>query len=336
MMSSGARRGALIPAVLVVMVIIALAACAALFAVRQDRRASWNSRLQTSALGAADHALAAAVPTFATVAPTLGAGNAVTRSLSMGDGIDATLRLTRLGPTLFSLLVDGAAHSAQGVHARRRAALLLRLDPPSLGFPAALNVVGGSPPDQALVDGADRAPTEWPCDELGAASAIRHPSPPPDTSVLAALRARPSIILAPGATVRAIQPTVRDGACLTERSDNWGDPDRAGPCALWLPVIHARGDLTIDGGAGQGLLLVDGDLMIAGGFRFVGAVVVAGAVRIGPGGATITGGVTADGVNDSSGGPGPVVHRSTCAVEAALVAAGALVPVADRPWTSIR
>jgi hypothetical protein len=336
MTGSRARRGALIPVVLVVMVIIALAACAALFAARQDRRASWNSRLQTSALGAADHAHAAAVSTFATVAPTLGAGSSVTRSQSIGDGIDATLHLTRLGPTLFSLLVDGGAHSAQGVQARRRAALLLRLDPPSLRFPAALNIVGGSPPDPAVVDGDDRVPAEWPCDEVGAASAMRHPSPAPDTSVLAALRARASITLPSGATMRAIQPGVRDGACLTERPDNWGDPDRVGPCAGWLPVVHATGDLTIDGGAGQGLLLVDGNLMIAGGFRFVGAMVVAGTLGVGRGGATIVGGVTADGVNGSSGGAGPVIHRSTCAAEAALVAAGVLLPVADRAWTSIR
>ena len=75
------RRGALLPMVLIVMVIIALAAGAALFASGQDRRASWNARLQTTALAAADRAHADALSELAGIAPGLAPGGSVAREL---------------------------------------------------------------------------------------------------------------------------------------------------------------------------------------------------------------------------------------------------------------
>ena len=339
MMGNTARRGALLPMVLVVMVIIALAAGAALFTARQERRASWNARLQTSALGAADLALAEALDQLAGVAPMLARGGSTTRRLPVADGVDATTRLTRLGQTLFMLTTEAGARSRQGWSARRRSSLLLRLDPPSLAFPAALTIVGASEPGATVADGADRAPAGWPCGPPYTDSApTRHPAPAPDSSVIAALRARAAITLPAGAALRGVQPVMRDGACATDLRDNWGDPDRAGACASWLPIVHAAGDLTIHGGMGQGVLLVDGNLAIGGSFRFVGAVVVAGAIDVGSGGASLTGGVIAGSLHDASGsaGPVPVVHRSSCAVDAALLSAGALIPVADRAWASER
>lgn len=339
MMGMTARRGALLPMVLVVMVIIALAAGAALFTGRQERRASWNARLQTSALGAADRAHAEMLQLLTGVAPTLAFGASTARHLPMSDGVDATVRLIRLGPTLFMLTANAGARSPQGWFARRRVSLLLRLDPPSLAFPAALTIVGTSEPEAAVADGSDRAPPAWPCGTLRAdTAATRHPSAAPDSSELADLRARAAIALPAGTVLRGVQPVVRDGACATGRPANWGDPDRAGACASWLPIVHATGDLTIDGGAGQGVLLVDGNLAIGGGFRFVGAVIVGGAIEVGADGASLTGGVIAGSVHDVSGSADrvPVVHRSSCAVDAALLAAGALVPVADRAWASVR
>jgi hypothetical protein len=325
--------------VLVVMVIIALAAGAALFTARQERRASWNARLQTSALGAADLAHAEALDQLVGVAPMLAPGGSTTRRLPIADGVDATTRLTRLGPTLFMLATEAGARSRQGWSARRRSSLLVRLDPPSLAFPAALSIVGPSEPEAGLADGADRVPAAWPCGPPQTDSApTSHPSPSPDSAVIAGLRARAAITLPAGAALRGVHPVVRDGACATDRRDNWGDPDRAGACASWLPIVHATGDLTIDGGMGQGVLLVDGNLAIGGGFRFVGVVIVAGSIDVGSGGGSLTGGVIARSVHDASGGAGPVpvVHRSSCAVHAALLGAGALIPVADRAWASIR
>ena len=332
----GSRKGAVLPMALALMVIIGLAASTALFTGRQERQSSWNTRLQTTALAAADRATAELLEELARVAPSLNVGDWVDRHLDVSAETEASIRFTRLGPTLFVLATDAHARSARGLAARRRTSLLLRLDPPTLGIPAALAVVGPLPPDPALADGVDTAPAGWPCsDPRPDTASIAHPSPAPDSSALGALRDRASSQLADGTMLRGAHPTVRDEVCDTAAPGNLGDPDRAGPCASWLPVVHSRGDLTLDGGKGQGVLIVDGSLTLGGGFRFVGVVLVGGNLLVTTGGASVTGGVVAGGMTDATGSaePTPVVHRSTCAIESALVAAGDLRPVPDRPWS---
>jgi hypothetical protein len=333
-----ARHGALLPMVLVAMVVIALAACAALFVARQERRSTWNTRLQTTALGEADAAQAEVATLLSGVAHTLAVGSSMSRSSPAPAGVARTT-LTRLGPTLFALVTDATMRSAQGLFARRRVSLLLRLDAAPVDMPAALSVTGGDAVPQALADGADRAPPGWPCDSTRAdTAAVRHPSPAPDTAALGALRSRAAIRLPAGTALSLVRPALRDGVCDTGRSDNWGDPTRMGACESWLPIVHAAGDLSIDGGSGQGVLVVDGDLSVGGGFQFTGAVIVHGTVAVGGGGASFSGGVIANGlIADvrSDGGPS-VVHRSSCAVGAALLAAGALLPVSERAWASVR
>ena len=333
-----ARHGALLPMVLVAMVVIALAACAALFIARQERRSTWNTRLQTTALGEADAAQAEVASMLSGVAHTLAVGSSMSRS-SPASGGAATTTLTRLGPTLFSLLTDASTRSAQGLSARRRVSLLLRLDAPPLDIPAALSVTGSPVVPPALADGVDRAPPGWACDVPRADTAgVRHPSPVPDTAALRALRSRAAIRLPAGMTIALVRPALRDGACDTGRSDNWGDPTRTGACGSWLPIVHSAGDLSVGGGSGQGILVVDGNLSVGGGFQFTGAVIVQGTVVVGAGGASIPGGVVADGLSADSGSDGgaSIVHRSSCAVDAALLAAGALVPVSERAWAPVR
>jgi hypothetical protein len=70
-----------------------------------------------------------------------------------------------------------------------------------------------------------------------------------------------------------LTPSVAGSLC-TNDDTNWGDPtNAASPCADRTPLVYAAGDLTIDGGAGQGVLLVDGHLTIAGPFAFSGQIV---------------------------------------------------------------
>jgi hypothetical protein len=75
-----------------------------------------------------------------------------------------------------------------------------------------------------------------------------------------------------------IRPRTWWGACYTSDDENWGAPEVPGSrCWEYLPVIHARGNLTItNGGQGQGILLVDGDLSVEDDFHFYGLVVVRG------------------------------------------------------------
>jgi hypothetical protein len=86
-----------------------------------------------------------------------------------------------------------------------------------------------------------------------------------------------------------LAPVTGDDACVRAAPGNWGDPlSPAAPCGAHAPLVHAPGGLAILAGAGQGILVVDGDLHLAGEATFHGAILVRGAVTV-DAGATIVG-----------------------------------------------
>lgn len=69
-------------------------------------------------------------------------------------------------------------------------------------------------------------------------------------------------------------PVQSGGRCETDVAGNWGDPlTPAGPCGRYFPLIYARGDVVVNGGTGQGLLIVAGTVTMAGNVLFVGLIV---------------------------------------------------------------
>ena len=110
-------------------------------------------------------------------------------------------------------------------------------------------------------------------------------------------------------------PTQFAGVCRIEVATNWGDPSRAGDCRDHFVLVTTLGDLTLDGGGGQGVLAVDGSLRLEGASRFTGVVLVAGDLNLAQGaridGLVRTGGSVS--LSDSSR-----IVGSGCAVLAAL------------------
>jgi hypothetical protein len=79
------------------------------------------------------------------------------------------------------------------------------------------------------------------------------------------------------------------GTCVVTEPSNWGDPDRPWrPCAAHLALRKSLGSLRVIGGTGQGVLVVDGDLVLDEGARFHGLVLARGALRV-EGGAELVG-----------------------------------------------
>ncbi len=79
------------------------------------------------------------------------------------------------------------------------------------------------------------------------------------------------------------------GACAPSDPWNWGDPERPWrPCGPHLPLRGSTGSLVVNGGVGQVLLVVDGDLTVGGGARLFGLVLASGALHI-EGGASLEG-----------------------------------------------
>jgi hypothetical protein len=121
------------------------------------------------------------------------------------------------------------------------------------------------------------------------------------------------------------------GAVCTMESDNWGAPlDDLHPCATFFPLVHSATDLIIASGAGQGTLIVDGNLTLQGGAAFYGLVIVGGTLTLNPG-ARIDGAVIAR----AAVMHGASIRRSNCVLVQALTAASAynrLVPRRGRRW----
>ena len=123
---------------------------------------------------------------------------------------------------------------------------------------------------------------------------------------------------------------------------NWGDPDNPGAvCGSHFPIIYAGSDLHISSSAaGQGILLVEGDLTLTGGFRFYGPVIVKGTLSTTGTGAHVQGAVIAANVNlDTSTVLGnALVQFSSCGVSRAVLNNSNLTrlrPLAQRSWVDL-
>ena len=127
------------------------------------------------------------------------------------------------------------------------------------------------------------------------------------------------------------------GGCDVSRPDNWGSPlNRTHPCSSHTPVVASEGPIVVDGGQGQGVLLVVGDATFEGDARYYGLVIVAGELTV-RGGSEIHGLVQARGsvfiTEDSA------IEGSACAALVALEAATGLRGLSSLPegaWPDLR
>jgi hypothetical protein len=138
-------------------------------------------------------------------------------------------------------------------------------------------------------------------------------------------------------------PTLLGLQCNKTDQNNWGAPTNAlHACFNYFPIIHAKGDLSIQSnGRGQGLLLVDGNLDIQGQFAFYGPIVVRGIISV-AGTADIFGSVIAYGggnINSDNSTIGTsVVKYSSCAIKRATQGLEGLqvgVPIRNRAFMDV-
>ena len=155
-------------------------------------------------------------------------------------------------------------------------------------------------------------------------------------------------------TLNGIAPTYNvDGSCKTNDYGNWGDVNRnpilPGRCEGHFPVIYLRGDgansyTVINGGSGQGVLIVDGNLQINGSFTFYGPIIVRGNFKTNgsSSGIKITGGVMVGNTYCQSNPYAPCnelggntsIQYSRCAILSAVTKSAKVVQ-ASRPWADL-
>jgi hypothetical protein len=131
------------------------------------------------------------------------------------------------------------------------------------------------------------------------------------------------------------------GQCDTDVLSNWGDNVPTNPCGSYFPLMYHSGDPQIQStGYGQGILLVEGDLSIAGGYTFFGIIITQGTFTTGNGTNTIIGAVLASNAADLSQGflGTSTIQYSQCAIQRAVLNNAALArarPLAERSWVDL-
>jgi hypothetical protein len=280
-------------------------------------------------------------------------------------------------PAYYLALSTGRAHGAWG--GRRQVALLLRAGPSddlcggaALTARGELRVAAGG-----VVGGGDRVPETWAADpticagrdpggrpgvitEDGALvrlepGGVIEGSPPVLQSSsheanpwadmerrFRDLAERADVVYRRDTRLAEIRPRVdAQGECARSASGNWGAPALPGhACFDFLPIIYAAGDLLIESaGSGQGVLLVDGNLTLRGGFEFYGVVIVKGRVTLTDQGSRVHGGAWVDNADPESSlvGGGAGIGYSSCAIRRAVLGSKLQVPhpLAQFAWLEI-
>ena len=155
--------------------------------------------------------------------------------------------------------------------------------------------------------------------------------------------------------LNSIGPIPSDGSgtlvCDEDAMTNWGDIDSADPCGSYFPLIyHGGGQVTPDGrqvtlsggGQGQGILLVENNLVMNGGFTFYGIIITMGTFETTGNDNTVYGAVlAANGIvvdEDQGLGGNSQITYSRCAVQRSILNNANLSrarPVAERSWVDL-
>lgn len=296
-------------------------------------------------------------------------------TVSGGTRYAASLR--KLNATTFLARSEGQLRDPNGrIRNRREVLQIYRLLGPQIPIASAITTrVGINVTGSSQVSGVDSVPAGWgsTCPPPGAtlpgirdssghvttsgacsgASCIvgspRIQTDPTITSAsftqfgavsFAALAASATKVLS-GSVYNGIGPATTGSPAVCNQSvlTNWGAPRNASthPCFNYFPVIYHPGDVKLNGGSGQGILLVGGDLEVAGGFEFFGAVIIMGRLRSTGTGGHIYGGLMANDADLSvsllSGNS--VVNYSSCSVSRALQAVATARPLGGRSWVAV-
>lgn len=139
----------------------------------------------------------------------------------------------------------------------------------------------------------------------------------------------------------APDPEPPAGPCNMSALLNWGDTIPTNPCGTYFPLIYHGGNLDIQSaGYGQGILLVEGDLSIRGGYTFFGIIITQGRFSTGVGLNRVVGSVMASNaadLNETVSGTSSISY-SRCAITRAVLNNSALSrarPLEQRSWVDL-
>jgi hypothetical protein len=360
------ERGLALVLSLIAMLVIA-ALISGVFVASRLEMAGGRSAIQaTQATEAAEAGLNDMLANWSVAYNTYGIyGDSVFPSVTVGPNGRYSQVLTRMSGGKFLLRVRGDRLGAAGnVIATRYLGRYLRLAIPSLDIQAALTAQDGiTAGGNVDITGFDTVPPNWTgcapgvnkagarsgqdVDVHGGSSVVGTPPYVEDDATLVdsvftapfnSLQAMATLTLPPG-TYTGMTPTITGAPsrCDVANSNNWGEPLAAPAagvvtqCQGYFPIIYSPGDMVVNTGRGQGILLVAGNLNVQGNFIFDGIVIVLGSLQTAGTGNKVTGAVLTAGQSISIVG-NPDIYYSSCAISRALQYSVRAEPLRDRSW----
>ena len=137
--------------------------------------------------------------------------------------------------------------------------------------------------------------------------------------------------------------TQSPSVCDKTAALNFGEPRRdvgsVTQCYGYFPIVHGTATDTkfASGTRGQGILLVDGNLELVGGFEWTGLIIVRGQMKVTGTGNKIQGAILTEGVDIATAGSiggNAEVTFSKCAIDRAVNGAAQPAPV-SRGWAQL-
>jgi len=366
------ERGIALVVAIVALVVIGAIIAGTFFVSTLEQRTSFNTVQTTQAFEAAEAGLQDATANWNTGWNSMasGATQGPYTISSFGGGSSYSYQITRLNDQVFLLKSTGTLQGAT-----QTLASLIRLTTANVNVAGAVTSGGNvSVGGNATIDGRNTTPTGWSScpsapDKAGIGSSgtiSTHGSPaiygsPPqiqnDPGITSStfetpfdqLKRTANLTFAGGqgsgnyVTFSTIAPVGTSTTCTRTNMSNWGEPLRSGSyiagCINYAPIVYISGNAMFNaGGRGQGILLVDGDLAIAGGFQWVGLVIATGQVKTGNGTSNVTGAIlaqNADFGDQTSFSGTPVVSYSKCALDYVLNLSAVGRPLAGRSWAQL-
>ncbi len=328
------ERGFALAVSIFALVIIAALITGVFFAARQEMRIGENSEFSTRAFAAANAGLDYAIANWNTGQwNQLGTDSTATFSGTMPSGTGSfSGTVERMNGQVFFLRVTGQDKTGL---ASRTLGDLARLLIMQMSVKGAVTTegnmkVGGS----SYIDGIDTSPTGWSCPPVtdsmpgiatNDSSSIQFsscnnysclagsPKIKQDTTINDSTFLKFGDLTWPQLVAMATKvypssygpasdfaPVGTATTCTTSVQDNWGDPmvpATVPGCSNYFPIIYINGDFNATGGYGQGILLVNGNINVQGGFQFFGPVIATGALTTQGTGGHFNGGVMAANIN---------------------------------------
>jgi hypothetical protein len=302
-------------------------------------------------------------------------GGTLLPDLPVGDHITATRKINRLTENVFLVRSLGIrTNAAGGQLAARSLGQLIRLVQADVEINAGLTALGDvTITGGAEVTGIDGVPPTWvdpgvKCPPLGDVTGVRYNdgkltisgagdvAGQPDSVLDATLNtsdmkkdfdklkalATLTLTFSNPPEIAPVHTASVPPRCNTDVQTNWGEPMLpTDPCFDYFPIIYRYGDLKLQGGRGQGILLVEGDLTATGGMVFYGPVFVTGTLSTSGNksqgakfyGGVVAGNVSLDDLTKLAGGA--LVTYSSCAIKRALDNTATPTALAERSWVQL-